>query len=695
MPEGHPGHRPEPREGGGGTPPPTGWVGRSGRELIFAAAVATLRDGRSQSFFDPFVPFVAEALREASGTALSVEEVQRLVEERFGLPIPQGALRSVLKRAGSRFGLVERRNHRFVPRPEALDRLSMRPLQERFFTHHRTVVRDLCRFAEERYGIEIDEATAEDELLAFVGETAALLALHERVEALGVSALKGGEPVLEYVIAAYVNHIREHDEEAFGYLETVVQGVMWQAYLYVDDLGSVQRKFSDSTVFFLDTQVLLRARGFEGPELEAATRELLKLCKLSNARVACFDITVDEAARLLRGIAATIHSGARPERMAEAPSVIEQHFLEQAVTPSRIESYAEALEDDLRSRGIEVVSCPLDRGADGDPARARLREAFGDYKHERARAHDADVLIAVNRRRGGSRPRFWEDCRAMFVTTNERHVEVAGDQFQLAGDEGRWPLAVLDDHLSFLLWLKQPLDAPDLPRLRIAADCYGALRPTPRWWEQFLAALARLRTSGDLRHDDYQRLRFSLAARETLMDRTQGDPERITDETVVELLEIARARRPDHVEVEVAIQELAREQSEQLRAGMGELRGEIGAVVNELPDMVQDRVEAELRKRELEVRRRRRRRRVRRSVYGAFTLVATVLIVAPLGAFLVRPEAGVLVAGTEAATLSVARSIWGRLFSVRRLFRQVERCLLRRLDDRAVREHARDVSPAR
>jgi hypothetical protein len=57
----------------------------------------------------------------------------------------------------------------------------------------------------------------------------------------------------------------------------------------------------------------------------------------------------------------------------------------------------------------------------------------------------------------------------------------AARRFFAAGYDGfTWPLAVLDHDLATLAWLKRPLQAPDLPRKQIIADCYAALRPEGR-----------------------------------------------------------------------------------------------------------------------------------------------------------------------------------------------------------------------
>jgi hypothetical protein len=105
----------------------------------------------------------------------------------------------------------------------------------------------------------------------------------------------------------------------------------------------------------------------------------------------------------------------------------------------------------------------------------------------------------------------------------------AARRFFAAGYDGfTWPLAVLDHHLATVAWLKRPLQAPDLPRKQIIADCYAALRPEGRLWARYLEEIEALRQRGELSNDHFVALRYSVDARRALMDTTLGDPEAIS-----------------------------------------------------------------------------------------------------------------------------------------------------------------------
>lgn len=98
------------------------------------------------------------------------------------------------------------------------------------------------------------------------------------------------------------------------------------------------------------------------------------------------------------------------------------------------------------------------------------------------------------------------------------------------------------NHTSFtvLVWLHEPLSAPNLPRERIVADAYAALNPRDALWQAYNKEIDRLREAEALDDDDVRVLRFADESRRALMDLTLGDDEAFTEGTVAQVLERSR-----------------------------------------------------------------------------------------------------------------------------------------------------------
>lgn len=495
------------------------------------ASLAILRinwDTQQQSWIDNFVPFVTECLRIPDAPSLEVGDVQRALGDQFGLNVPAGALRTILRRAVRR-GLATQEDGRFAVVPDALVDDGLQRQRQDALRQQAALLDKLRQFASREYQRDLAREEAEQALLAYVEE----LALPLLRTMLGAATF---EPAPQdqgdhYIVSAFIAGLVERDPQGFEYLETVVKGSMLASSLYLGDLGAVNQRFQQVTVYF-DTPFLLDALGYAGKEIAQPALELLGLVRDLGARLACFGHTVTELQGVLGGIANGLRNPRR--RAALTLSRVEEHFVHEGLGPSDIEVFLNTVERDLRTLGINLSPTPRYEehlGVD-ELALEDLLQAEVGYQNQYARRHDLDALTAIWRLRHGQAQRRLETCRAIFVTTNAPLVRAARRFFAAGYDGFTWPLAVLDHDLATLAWLKRPLQAPDLPRKQIIADCYAALRPEGRLWARYLEEIEALRHRGELSNDHFVALRYSVDARRALMDTTLGDPEAISGTTV-------------------------------------------------------------------------------------------------------------------------------------------------------------------
>ena len=111
---------------------------------------------------------------------------------------------------------------------------------------------------------------------------------------------------------------------------------------------------------------------------------------------------------------------------------------------------------------------------------------------------------------------------------------------------------MLDTDVATLMWLKTPRKAPDLPRKRIMADCYAALRPSDALWNRWLNEIDRTAKSGSYSDSQLDIMRYSPDAQRALMDMTFGAEEAVTDQTVDQVLTSAKAAITAPLEAELA-----------------------------------------------------------------------------------------------------------------------------------------------
>lgn len=505
-----------------------------GDRLLTSLAILKANwDQGQRSYLDNFLPFIADCLNLSHKAEVAPGELSLAVRERFGIPLPEGVVQTLLKRA-ARLGLGTREQGRFRINKVEVAKFDLTRQRSDAMRREEALVERLMHFCRNRHEFEVERPVAEAALLKHLEKHSTSI-LRASLRGAAYQPELEDEP-LEYVISDFIVHTFARDPEGFDYLEAVVKGLMLVSVVYLPAPAEVGRRFERTTLLF-DTRLLLQALGYEGPEAESSMRQTLELAYELGATLAAFSHTVVETQSVLSGIANSMQRFDRSDHRR----LTEQWFRKQGYSASDVELLADNVEEDLKGLRIAIVERPdpmVSLTVDEEALETTLQERI-HYQSRTPLLHDLDALTAVHRLRNGRRQSQLERCRALFVTTNNPLIGVAR-QFFHGGDPQAVPIALADDDLSTLVWLKRPLDAPDLPRLRIIADCYAALEPGNELWGKYLDEADRLRVRGSITQNDYFILRYSLDAKQALMDRTFGVSERLTPEMVEEVLGRAR-----------------------------------------------------------------------------------------------------------------------------------------------------------
>ena len=488
------------------------------------------------SYLDNFVPFVLEVLR-TSPSAQEPSQIRDTVLTRFGLEFPTNVIKSLVDR-GVRRGKIKR-----VQRSSAVglvdgvaDELpDLVSQQADFRRQQNSVVTALVAFAQDRFELEWTADAAEEALVEYI-EQHVLPLLTSSVR--GSRYADGDDPLQGrgYVVAAYVAEVFENEPVTFSYLDQMIKGSMLASALYVESTGQVTRRFRNTTLY-LDAPICLRALGHEGEEAREAVTAMLLLARSQGADLACFDHSMKEMRGILKGARAAL---ARSPGAESSIRGVARHYRESGATPADLDMAIATLEKDIQAQRISVVAPPPHTSAynvDEIAFEDVLQRTVG-YRDQSTLRVDLDSLTAIHRIRHGVSDSHLETCKAVLVTNNYNLVKASRSFFNSGRHE--WPLAMLDNAITTLLWVKTPTSAPELPRRQIIADCYSALAPSASLWTKLVDEVDRLDRRGTIDADGVALLRYSREAQRAVMDATYGDPRNITEATITTALGRAR-----------------------------------------------------------------------------------------------------------------------------------------------------------
>ncbi len=509
------------------------------RTTVISLAIIKLNweiEGK-KSYLENFIPIVAECIRRLNQDVVSIPEVSNLLQSEFGLKIPQNSIASILQRAKKK-GYVREDHGVLKPVHQRLSQLKFHKIQQEVLEMHDALISHLILFCKEKFSLSWSNSDAEN-------------ALEQYLEDYDILSLKADREKRDfeiqekvsnrYILGAFISYLYTSHSSAASYIETIVEGNMLANALFLTTPGREQKKFRKTKLFF-DAPFLIYALGYAGKERQTPCIELMDMLDTSGAEQKCFRHTYEEARGILDACAYRIERGQLSD--AYGPSI--EYFLQMGASSTDIFILSNRLERDLESLGIEVVDRPSYKEHEHVIGEASLRKILSEkinYRTDEPLNRDVDSVAAIMRERKGRTSNEIEESRAIFVTMNTLLFRISRDFIRASKKtEGQFdvPPCIIDKTLTNLLWLKNPLDAPDLPRKRLIADYYAAVQPTERLWREYIKEVEKLKQRGDVSSDDYYLLRYSLEARGALMDKTLGSENAFAQGTVPEILALIR-----------------------------------------------------------------------------------------------------------------------------------------------------------
>ena len=479
-------------------------------------------------YLDYLNPFILQVLVDNRPDPVTNPVVRDLIEQQYGLEIPERTVEIVLKRIARREAL--KRDHGIYRIVGDLPDPRISPRQAAAERHIGAVLYGLQQLSRNTMNPISSDEEAVRVLCAFLSEFD-VTCLRAYLRGTTIPTLEGIHHADIVLVSNYVRHLQHSDPERFDSFLVLVQGHMLANALTCPDLDNVSDNYRQVT-FYLDTPLLIHLLGLEGRTKQDSARELIALLRRLGGKVAAFSHSIDEFQRVLRGSAANLDTTEPPR-----PIVVEAR--RRGTTRSDLLLLAESIVDRVLRTGIAIETTPRyvnDLQID-ETAFEQVLDDQISYYNTRAKEDDINSVRSIYVIRDGTPALSIEKARAVLVTSNAAFARAAWEYGQLYEVSRDVSSVLTDFSLANMAWLKVPMGAPNVPMTQLLAFSHAALEPSSELLGRYLNEIDRLEREGTITERDHQLLRSSPLVYDELMRLTLGDDAALTSETITQTLE--------------------------------------------------------------------------------------------------------------------------------------------------------------
>ena len=511
-------------------------------------------EGQSKNYFDYFIPYFLQVIKQEfnvnqSKTELNFFKIKEGIKKKYGLEIPLDVVHLIIKRiATTNESILIKEKH-----GEEHKEGEHKEGDKYFIIDIKEIPEDLKKTDEIEKGINLLSETlynfSQNHTLKFENTNDAFEAILEFLSEFPLETLshiqkntalpkirnrKNIKTKRVILISLFLEHLSLNDKANYNNFSHLVKGYMLTNALLcrgiTDEISRINTNFYIDTPLFLSLQGLGKDKKIGKESVE----ELFSLIRKLGGRLCVFSHTVDEIKNVLQ------YHCRYPDK-AKARGLSKSDFL-------RVD---ENLNGILNIAKINIVSTPTVASQSYSTKHQideqRLEEKLKTdirYRDTKAPEHDAKSIASIHLLRRGSNDYHVEKTPSL-ITTNRKLVSVVNEFEKQENIAGR--CSVITSFMATnLLWLKNPMEAPDLPMKTMVAQSY-VLRDNPKLWEKLFQQVKELQKEGSVSQADFQYLKANeKIINDMLWEETLGDSSDL-DKKIKILQVVNKAKARDEV----------------------------------------------------------------------------------------------------------------------------------------------------
>lgn len=506
------------------------------KSLISFALISSSWQTSKKDYLDMLSPFIlyycSELSNDSRGQQVSITDAKLYINNEFGIKILSNVIELVFKRLCKKpYDYLYQNNQKFLLSGKHIDISNFKKERESIGLSQQFVLNYFYKFLDDK-NINYDINTANKMLIAY------LCRYGKEVISDRPIILETGD-IWNYRVGKFVQFSYETNEQIFEYIKNIAKGGMISSIIFYKESSNYSSTFRNTEIYY-DTPLLLHILGYSGPALQETVIEMTKLLQNNGAKICYFEHNQDELEGILK---AYIN---RYNTCTLAQSYNFDYFIEKNVKPEKVIEYIALIDANLAKYKLAKKSTPefgyINRNIDWIAFDAYIARNI-KYVNPNRRKNDVESLAAIYRLRKHEKYTKYESCEALFVATNSSLVFHSQHYFHYDEEKNGVPAIVDDTFLTGLVWLKSVDSDDQLPTLKIISDALASQSLSTEFWGLFVEKIQEFENQNLITPEQANNLRVDIFTRKNVYDVTDGNIEKVTHESMVEILKMNERER--------------------------------------------------------------------------------------------------------------------------------------------------------
>lgn len=308
---------------------------------------------------------------------------------------------------------------------------------------------------------------------------------------------------INFHIAEFILDKKQEHSLLYDYILDLLKGSLLENAIYMNPVDiSINYSKVD---FYYDTTFLLQLLGYKNKEDADCAKELHDLLKDKKGNFYYFNQTNDEILGILTAYRNSLNKNINPIVTLEGLD-------EKGYTYGGVDRLIQGYKSNLSvNYSISIKDTPtFEKDESGAVIDKCLLDEYGIKQYIQTKIPNyqetnlySDILSlqSIYKLRSGVFPDRFEDCKAIFVTTNNSLEEVFNDYYKYTMNGHGIPLVISDSELSTIAWIQSGKKS-DLPEKILLRNAYMALTPNSELLKEFKTVVNQMKDENSLSDEE-------------------------------------------------------------------------------------------------------------------------------------------------------------------------------------------------